>query len=653
MDSRLEKQWKGLGSELRLMVKRTRQVWRLVPRRHKWALAGAGLLMALTSATNIAMPLLLGRLVDEVGQGINQDLGREVLYRVAALFLALIGGAYLVREGLQVLRRYLVENTCTRIDRDMTVRVVSHLLRVDLANFTHEKVGALHGRITRSVDGFVRFLRLGFLTFFPALLTGLFALGATVSKQPWVGLVMLGVIPTSVALTVCQLLSQKGVRLKLLRSREEMDGTVVEQLGGIDYVRAANTIPQEVRRVARTAEKRRAREVRHHFAMSLFGCAKTLNEGFFYIVVLALAIHLALAGRISLGDILTFSILFLSVMTPLTEIHRVIDEGHESSLQVGDLMKMLADPIDRSFDTVTAQPPRLEPGVPAVAVQGLRVDYLLADGRCKTALDGLTLSIRHGEVIGVAGRSGCGKSTWLKVLMRLIHPSGGTGQVGGVPLEELSRATIGELIGYVGQNPFVFSGSIAENIAYGSDQASPEAIEDAARRAHIHDEIRALPGGYETLVAERGQNLSGGQKQRLALARLFLKNPPILILDEGTSALDNISERHVQRALAAAHANRTIILVAHRLSTLRDADRIFVFDAGRIVETGCYDDLVQRGGVFAHLVHSAEENGISEGRQQAAASSTGLGADAAPPCPEPEAASLPDGGQPAVEAIPA
>ena len=178
-----------------------------------------------------------------------------------------------------------------------------------------------------------------------------------------------------------------------------------------------------------------------------------------------------------------------------------------------------------------------------------------------------------------------------------------------MPLEKVSRKAIGELVGYVGQNPFVFAGTVAQNIAYGCEIATEKQVRRAAEMACIHDEIMMMPGGYRARVAERGQNLSGGQKQRIALARVFLKNPPILILDEGTSALDNTSERLVQKAINAARADRTVILVAHRLTTLRDADRILVFDDGRIVETGTYAELVRRGGVFAELVRSAEGHG--------------------------------------------
>jgi ATP-binding cassette subfamily B protein len=231
----------------------------------------------------------------------------------------------------------------------------------------------------------------------------------------------------------------------------------------------------------------------------------------------------------------------------------------------------------------------------------------MADGRLRRALDGVGLAIRRGERIGIAGRSGSGKSTWLKVLLRLTHPCGGGMWFGGVPLAEVSREAIGRLIGYVGQSPFVFAGTVEENITYGIEGAKPEDVRRAAEMACIHDEIMAMPGGYQSEVAERGQNLSGGQRQRLALARLFLKDPPLLILDEATSALDTISERCVQRSLSATRPDRTVLLVAHRLSTLLDTDRILVFDGGQIVEGGPYDELVRRGGVFAELLRHAQE----------------------------------------------
>jgi ATP-binding cassette, subfamily B, bacterial len=599
---------KGIADEIHLILRRSQQVWRLVPLKHKLGLALAAGIMATASLCNISVALLLGQLVNTVTSARP--------YLVAAEVLAVIAAAYVLREALNVARRYLVENTCTRLHRDMSVRVVNHLMKVNLATLSRDKVGALHGRIYRSVEGFIRFLRVSFLDFVPALLTGTFALVAALCKQPVMGIIMVGVIPTAVFLTIRQLLSQKGVRLKLLRTCEEIDGAIVEQLGGIEYVRAANTYPQEIKRLARAAEKRRAMEIRHQFQMALYGSAKALNEGLFHVIVLGLAIYYAITrytlygGEVNNGDVLTFSVLFLNVMTPLSEIHRVLDEGHEASLRVGDLLELLAEPIDASFTLIRGFEPRLRPGEPAIEVRDLNVEYLTPQGKHVHALDDLSLTIRHGETIGIAGRSGCGKSTFLRVLLRLVHCNSGEVLLGDTRLEEVSRADIGKLIGYVGQSPFVFSGTIAENIAYGNDSVTMEDIRRGAEWAHLHDEIMQLPSDYNALVTERGGNLSGGQRQRLAIARILLKQPPILILDEATSALDNISERAVQQALGLTSKDRTTILVAHRLSTLRDADRILVFDEGKIVEMGTYVELVQQGGLFSELVLSAE-NGLS------------------------------------------
>ena len=597
---------RGIGAELRSMARRSRQVWRLIPRRERVSLCVALIFMCLSSGANTTIALCLGRLVNAVNSELSPGLTRDSLTKAAAFYLAVIGTSYLVREFMNVLRRYLVEDTCTRIDKNIYVRVVSHVMKVELAVLARDQVGAVYGRITRGVDGLVRFMRIGFLDSVPALLTGTFALAAALSKQPKIALAMAGVIPVSLGLTVWQLITQKGVRRDLLKCRELMDGTVTEQFCGMDYIRAANTHRGEMGRVEEVAEQRRAKELRHQFEMSLFGSGKAINEGFFHLVVLASAIYLLVHGGLAAGDILTFSVLYLNVMAPLNEVHRFVDEAQESSLKAGDLLELLALPIDRSFQIAGVKAPRLAVGEPLFVADNLQVAFPSGLGPSTRALNGLSLTIKHGETIGVAGRSGCGKTTWLRTLMRLAHASGGDATLGGVPLSCVSRQDIGRLVGYVGQNPFIFAGTIAQNIAYGCEPATDQEIRFAAELACVHHDIMAMPGDYRARVAERGQNLSGGQKQRIALARVFLKNPPILILDEGTSALDNISEQRVHQAISAASAERTVILVAHRLTTLRQTDRILVFEDGRIIETGTYSDLVHGNGVFAELVRSAE-----------------------------------------------
>ncbi|HEX4000787.1 MAG TPA: ABC transporter ATP-binding protein [Pirellulales bacterium] len=633
-----ESRFEGIFAEMRTILKQGKQVWKLVRRKYRMALIGAALVMAICSTCNTAVPLLLGRLVDKVQAYINRTIGRHDVLMLAAWYLGFMAGAYMLREALNVARRYLVAVACSHIRQDMHVDLVSHLMTVRLSTISREKLGTLHGRISRNVEGIVRFLQVNFLDFFPAMFTGLFALAAVVNKQPILGLAMGGVIPVSMFLTARQIMSQKGVRLKLMRTYEEIDGAVVEQLSGIEYVRAADTHRHEMQRLSTATEMRRREEVRHNLHMAMFGSSKAVCEGLFHVLVLATAIYMAILGRITTGDVLTFSMLFLSVMAPMSELHRLLDEGHETSLLVGDLLELLAEPVDPSFATQDKQAAAALRNRPVIVAENLRVEYRTKQDQHRWALQGISLAIRHGETIGIAGRSGSGKTTFLKVLLRLVHPCDGKLLIGGMPVDAVSRAEIGRLFGYVGQSPFVFSGTITDNIAYGSKSISPVEIRRVAEMANLHEDICQMPGGYDAVISERGQNLSGGQRQRLALARVLLKQPPVLILDEATSALDNISERNVQRALGVASAERTTILVAHRLTTLRDADRIFVFDEGRIAEVGSYDELVAAGGVFNELVLSAESGvspGVSPNRSiwqfdRALASSQELNGQAAP-----------------------
>jgi ATP-binding cassette, subfamily B, bacterial len=584
--------------------KRRKQIWRLVTPADKAGFITGVIIMAFAAAVETGIALLVGQLFDRVTGFAGRPPSEWTQYVVFAL--AALAGAYVLKETLQVLRRRIVSRTTSRIERNMTVRLVSHLLRVDLGALARERIGSLHGRISRSVEGFVKFLRVSFSDFIPAILTAAFALGAGIQQEWRVGLVMLAVVPLSILITVWQVKSQKGIRAALLHAKEGLDGTVVEQLGGLEYIRAANTYPLEVARVQNAAESRSARELKHQYAMARFDWMKAVNEGLFHVIIIGYAVVLAAYGQIQFGKVLTFSILFLNIMRPLKEVHRILDETYDSSIQVSVLLHMLDQPLDQSYGVVTMRAPRLDGSLPLLECQDLVVEYSLADGGSRRILNGLTMKIYQGQTIGIAGRSGSGKSTWLRCMLRLIHPASGEVLVGGVPIGVLSREDIGKSIGYVSQVPFVFSGTIAENIGYGCGNVSREQIKDAARQAHIDEEIEQMPEGYETVLTERGGNLSGGQRQRIALARMFLKNPPVLILDEGTSALDNISERRVRAAIDHARQSHTVIMVAHRLTTLNQTDCIFVFDQGQVVEQGAYDELVTRNGVFTELVRSAE-----------------------------------------------
>ncbi|MNC26173.1 putative multidrug export ATP-binding/permease protein [compost metagenome] len=217
--------------------------------------------------------------------------------------------------------------------------------------------------------------------------------------------------------------------------------------------------------------------------------------------------------------------------------------------------------------------------------------------------ESLNLKFRPGEKTAIVGTSGNGKTTMLKLINRFYDPREGEILLDGVPLKDISLELLRELIGYVSQETYLFGYSIAENIRFGKPDATDEEIVLAAKSAYAHDFITRLPDGYETLVGERGGNLSGGQKQRISLARMFIKNPAIILLDEATSSLDNISEMEVKMALSQLRKGRTTVVVAHRLSTIMDADTICVLDKGKVVETGTYQELLDKRGVFHKLVN--------------------------------------------------
>jgi ATP-binding cassette subfamily B protein len=388
-------------------------------------------------------------------------------------------------------------------------------------------------------------------------------------------------------------------------------------LGGIETIRVLNTVQFEVAKVEKTAEERRKIEIKHHIAMALYDAVKSLNEGFFTIVVIVLSIYLASRGLISTGDILVYAILFTNITTPLREIHSELDEASEYSIQVNDLYNILHQPLDASFG---GQQPTAKietnAGVPAVSVNHLSFAYPGTDP--VTTLDGISLTIKEGESVGVAGASGCGKTTFIHILLRLIH--GYTGEVSlfGEALETISREELAEKVAYVPQKPFVFEGTIRDNILYGSQRAvADEDLAEAAENACILDEIRASLGGFQGHVAENGNNLSGGQRQRLALARVMLQTPQLIVFDEATSALDNTNEAVIQRNIERIFKGRTIITIAHRLTTLRNADRILVFDAGRIAQEGDFKSLSETKGLFQDFLQQrsrsldAQEPGTS------------------------------------------
>jgi len=565
----------------------------LLSKKEKRGLFLATFVMLITGILTNAPAVILGRLVDRLVSG------NVISFAIVVPFIILLSVIVLVREGLTVLRKYLIENIATQTNKQQTVKVIERLLKVDIGGYLHQQqIGSLYGRLFRSIEGLIGILKLSFIEFMPAFFGAVAAIGIAFLQKPVMASAMILVIPTGAFLIFKQVTSQKGIRVALLRQMEVVDGKVIEMLAGIETIRVLNTVNYEVAKIEKSAEESRKIEIKHHIAMALYDAAKALNEGAFTIAVIVLSIYLASRSMISKGDILVYSILFTNITMPLRQIHTILDEMSEYSIEVDDLFNILNQPLDVSFTEQGADAKISEnTDKPAVSVTNLSFAY---PGTTDiTTLDAMDLTIKNGETIGIAGSSGCGKTTFIHILLKLIHGYKGEVSLFDQALESISREELAGKIAYVPQKPFVFSGTIKDNILYGCQRTVPdEELLEAARNACILDEIQQSLGGMDGLVSENGNNLSGGQQQRLALARVMLQSPQLIIFDEATSALDNTNESIVQKNIERIFKQKTVITIAHRLTTLENANRILVFHEGKIAQQGDFKSLSETKGLF-------------------------------------------------------
>jgi ATP-binding cassette subfamily B protein len=578
---------------------RLRQIAGLIPANDRRALALAAFLALLTGGLTILGLALLAQLLNAANASFA---GPAPQGRIWGL-LGLMGLAILGRETCRLLGRYLVQSRSIRLGKELTIALAARQHRADLAALGAEPVGARVGRLLAAAKWFERTLRLVFLDLLPNVCTLVFALAFALATQPWIGLLLLGVIPAALCIEMHQMARDRGAHAEVLQCKDRLDGALVEQFGGIEHVRAANTRQREIARLAGILEAWRSKQLRLYLRTLVFSSLRITSGWLFQFGVIGVAVALSGMGKMPITDIAVYGNLFFSVYLPLWGIHFALSEARENAPRQGDLLAGLVEPADRSFAPAASSEPLAVPGNGEVLLEtrALVVEYRGHAGSHR-ALDRVSVQINAGEIVGIAGRSGSGKSTLVKVLLRLVHPTAGDACLAGVPLEAVSRTALSRLVGYLGQEPYLFAGTIAENIALGRETASRAAIRRAAMQVGLHDEIMRKPGGYDAAVGERGRNLSGGQRQRLALARVFLHDAPVLVLDEATAALDPANEQRVLRALRKSHPRRTVLLVAHRPAALQATDRVLVFDDGCLVEDGPYEELLQQGRVLAELV---------------------------------------------------
>ena len=566
------------------------RLWRFAKPYKKQLLTGFLLTLASTAAT-LVPPYMTMPLMDEVL--IPFQNGKQIETQVVAMYLGGLFVAALLAWGLGWLKTYILALVSERIGADLRTTAYEHLMKLSLEYFGGRRTGDLMTRIGAETDRLCLFLSMHLLDFATDVLMILMTAIILFTIDPGLALATLLPLPF-----IAWLIHQVRDRLrtgfeKIDRVWSELTNVLADTIPGIRVVKA---FAQEKREAARFREANRhnlAVNDRINLLWSLFSPTVTLMTEVGLLVVWAFGIWQVANNHVTVGVLTAFLAYIGRFYTRLDSMSRIVSHTQKAAAGAKRIFEIL--------DHVSSVPEPTQP-VHLKHVEG-RIDLEDAGFRYgnRAVIRGLNLKIQPGEMIGLVGQSGSGKSTLVNLICRFYDLSEGAIRVDGVDIRNLPLQEFRRHIGLVLQEPFLFFGTIADNIAYGKPEATREEIVAAARAAHAHDFILRLPQGYDSLVGERGQGLSGGERQRISIARALLINPRILILDEATSSVDTETEQEIQRALDNLVQGRTTIAIAHRLSTLQRADRLVVMEQGQLVEEGQHDDLMRRRGAYWRL----------------------------------------------------
>ena len=534
----------------------------------------------------LAFPIAVSTFIDQLLPG--QDWPLIVL---ACLGLLAI---YAFNTALNYIVTYWGHMLGVNIETDMRRKLFAHIQKLDFRFFDNNKTGHLIGRMTNDLNDIGELAHHGPEDVFIAVMTliGSFSLMAYINLE--LALLTFIIVPVMGWMIIYFGGRMTKTYRRLFDNIGNFNARIEDNVGGIRVVQSFANEAHEAKLFASDNQQFRQTKLMAYKLMAKSMSVSYMMMRLITVFVMICGAWFFIQGKIEMGEFMAFLLLSNIFFRPIEKINAVIESypkgiaGFKRYLEIIDTKPQIAD-----------SPDAIE--VPAVkgniAYEG--VSFCYETGR--EILHGIDLNIRAGETVAFVGPSGAGKTTLCSLLPRFYEVSAGRITIDGIDIRDIKLSSLRKHIGIVQQDVFLFSGTIRENIAYGNLDATDEQIWEAARRASLEEIIRSLPDGMETVIGERGVKLSGGQKQRLSIARMFLKNPPILILDEATSALDTETEAQIQQSLAELSVGRTTLVIAHRLTTIKNADRIIVVDKDGIAEEGKHQELIATGGIYSRL----------------------------------------------------
>ncbi len=551
------------------------------------------------AALSVIPPLLIQ---DAFNEGLFPDSGIPNLAILGTL-VAIMVGLWAVIGALSVWQHYVTAQVGNRVMGSLRVRMFEHLQSMHVGFFTKTKTGAIQSRLQNDVGGVATVLKEVIANLLGSAVTVAASLAAMLILSWQLTVVAVILLPFMIFLQKRIGRVRARIAAATQHSLSEMSAMTQEALGvsGILLSKSFGRQHSEVKRYERENETQIGLQVKLSMSgQAFFALIQLFMLAIPAVIYLVAGLLILGANPLTVGTIVAFTTAQSRLMFPMMNL-----------LQIGLEIQTSRALFARIFEYLDLSPTIVSPASPApidasklglVEFENVSFRYDESEDEESSGLTNITFQIEPGEYVALVGPSGAGKTTITSLIPRFFDVSSGAVKFAGVDVKDCDQDELISHIGILSQETFLFNDTIAENIAYAKDGATQEEIEEAARLANIHDTIVSFPEGYNTVVGERGYRLSGGEKQRIAIARVLLKDPQVLILDEATSSLDTQSERLVQAALDSASANRTTIAIAHRLSTVVNANRIMVVSGGRIVESGTHTDLLEKQGLYAALL---------------------------------------------------